>query len=123
MKRFTPVALAMALLFGAAGLCAQTSPYDQYLKPADIEKAGNLTGIKTVPYDPNKGAGGNLNFGLADGTVVLIATFQTLDQKGYDSYKTQMKSYIRGPVAGIGDDAFDGPPGNYPYFIGFKKGT
>jgi hypothetical protein len=54
--------------------------------------------------------------------MALIATFQMLKPKEYDQYKGQMKSYIRGSVPGIGDDAFDGPPGNYPYVLCFKKG-
>jgi hypothetical protein len=122
MKRYALVVAALTLLGAAAVLSAQTSPYDKYLTAADIEKAGNLSGLKTVPYDPSKGAGGNLNFGLADGTVVLIATFQSLQPKDYDKYKTQLKPYVKGPIAGLADDAFNGPTGN-PYFISFRKGN
>lgn len=123
MKRAAALLLALILLGGVSALRAQSNPNDKYLSTADVEKAGKLTGIKNVPYDPSKGAGGNLNFGLADGTVVLIATFQMLDAKGYATYKTQMKSQTRGAVAGIGEEAFDGPPGDYPFFIFFKKGN
>lgn len=34
-----------------------------------------------------------------------------------------MKPYIKASVPGIGDDAFNGPPGDYPYYITFKKGA
>jgi hypothetical protein len=123
MKKRALVVVALALLGAAAVLSAQTRPYDKYLTTADIEKASGLKGLKPVPYDPSKGAGGNLNFGLADGTVVLIASFQSLQPKDYDKYKTQIKSYVKGPVAGLADEAFNGPPGDYPYFISFRKGN
>jgi len=123
MRRTALVALALAVLFGASALIAQTEIYDKYLTAADIEKAGGFTGIKKVPRDPSKGAGGTLNFGFANDKVVVIATMMTVDQKQYEKYKDQSKNYIRGPVAGIGEDAYDGPPGAVQYFIGFKKGT
>ncbi len=123
MRKFTPVLVVLALVCVVPTVRGQASPYEQYLTVADVEKAGSLSGIKLVPYDPSKGAGGSLNFGLADGTVVLIASFQTLNPKDYDSYKNQIKPYIRKAVEGIGEDAFDGPPGNYPYFITFRKGN
>ena len=55
--------------------------------------------------------------------MVLITNFQTLNQKDYDAYKAQMKPYIKGSVAGIGEDAFSGPASDPQYFIGFRKGT
>lgn len=123
MKRFGLLGLALVLLSGLAVAGAQSSPYDKYLTIEDIQNVGKLTGLKTVPYDPSKGAGGDLNFALADGTMVLIASFQTLDQKDYEKYKTQMKNYIKGSVPGIGEDAFSGPANDPQFYIGFRKGT
>jgi hypothetical protein len=36
--------------------------YNDYLTAADIEKVSGMTGVKLIPKDPSKGAGGNLNF-------------------------------------------------------------
>jgi hypothetical protein len=122
MKKLTLVTLVLVVVFGASAVIAQTELYDKYLTAADIEKAGGLTGIKKIPYNPSKGAGGTLNFGLADDKPVVIATMMTVKAGDYEKYKDQSKKYIRGPVAGIGEDAYDGPPGAVQYFIGFKKG-
>lgn len=123
MGKLTLIALSLALLSGGLALIAQTEIYDKYLTAADVEKAGGLSGIEKIPYDPSKGAGGTLNFGLADDKPVVIATMMTVRPGDYQKYKDQSKKYIRGPVAGIGEDAYDGPPGPVQYFIGFKKGT
>jgi hypothetical protein len=124
MKKIVIIGLISAMICSLPAFSgAQSSPYDKYLTISDIQDAGKLTGVKIVPYDPSKGAGGNLNFALQDGTLVLMATFQTLQPKDYEKVKAQMKSSIKGLVPGIGDDAFIGPPNDPQYFIEFKKGT
>jgi len=123
MKKLALLALTISVLFGAFAALAQDDFYDKYLNAADVEKAGGLTGVKKIPRDPSKGAGGTLNFGLANDKPVVIATIMSVRPGDYEKYKDQSKKYIRGPVAGIGEDAYDGPPGQVQYFIGFKKGA
>jgi len=124
MKKIVIIGLTLTMICWLPTLSgAQSSPYDKYLTISDVQDAGKLTGVKIVPYNPSKGAGGNLNFALQDGTLVLIATFQTLQPKDYEKMKTQMKSSIKASVPGIGDEAFTGPPADPQYFIEFKKGT
>jgi hypothetical protein len=124
MKNVGLISLSLVIILGGVALLdAETNPYDKYLTLTDVQTAGKLTGIKSVPRDPNKGAGGELNFALADGTMVLIVNFLTLDAKGYPVYKNQMKPYINAAVPGLGEDAFDGPGGAVQYFLTFRKGT
>jgi hypothetical protein len=125
MKKVAILALALTLLGGlslAAAAQVAPSPYEKYLKVADVEGVTGLTGLKLVPRDPTKGAGGDLNFAQADGTLVLIANFMTLKAKDYPAYKAQLKSYSKGDVPGLGDDAFNGPPNDPQYFLTFRKG-
>jgi len=122
MKKVALLVLAICVLSGAFAALAQDDLYDKFLTAADVGKAGGLTGVKKIPRDPSKGAGGTLNFGLTNDNPVVIATFMSVRPGDYEKYKDQSKKYIRGPVTGIGEDAYDGPPGQVQYFIGFKKG-
>ena len=97
-----------------------------------MEKVSGLSGIKLVPYDPSKGAGGQLNFALQDGSLVLIMS--TMGSSMYDQSKKQ-KSFVKEQVSGIGDDAFSGPADDNTWAIkgsdghalqvafNFRKGT
>ena len=38
------------------------------------------------------------------------------------SQTKNMKGAFKEDIHGVGDAAFIGPPGNYPYFVSFKKG-
>jgi hypothetical protein len=49
--------------------------YNDYLTAADIEKVSGLTGVKSIPRDPGKGAGGNLNFSASDDNLIVMVQF------------------------------------------------
>lgn len=66
---------------------AQPTEYDKYLTVADIQKVTGLTGIKQVPRDPQKGAGGHLNFADDKGNMILLASFLTAEE--FDFYKSE----------------------------------
>lgn len=113
--------------------CAQGSAViaDKLLTPADVEKVSGLTGIKLVPRDPSKGAGGDLNFATSDGKLVLMVLVGGASL--YQPSKAQKGSF-HADVSGIGDEAFDGPsddsnpfkaPGGTaePFLLMFRKGT
>lgn len=97
-----------ALLIGLSVsiVAAGAVNYEQLLTPADLTKVSGLQGIKLVPQDTSKGAGGNLNFARPDGQLVLMVLFYKPDK--YPKLKAQKLNYY-GPVKGIGDDAFEGP--------------
>ena len=91
------------------------------LTPADVEKVSSFTGIKVVPRDPSKGAGGQVNLATADGKLVVMATFG----KGADYGWMKSSLSYRESLSGLGDTAFVGPSKNVMpvlYIVGFKKG-
>lgn len=86
---------------------AQAAPVaDKLLTIADVEKVSGLTGIKLVDRDPSKGAGGDLNFAMPDGSLVVM--LNTLNQRNYDDSKKQPGA-VKEQVSGVGDDAWSGP--------------
>ncbi len=128
MKRFilsAMSAMAIAFMFVATFAWAQSSvtvnpAYAKLLTPADVSKATGLSGIKLIPPDPSKGAGGDLNFGLPDGKQILMANFQ--DAKYYTQSKAMKDSY-GGDVQGIGDEAFIGKVMGMESILYFRKGA
>lgn len=78
-----------------------------------------LSGVKLIPPDPRKGAGGDLNFALPDGKQILLVTF--LDTKNYEQSKA-VKGVYGGQVQGVGDDAFIGKVMGFESILYFRKG-
>jgi hypothetical protein len=118
LQAFGLAGLTVLLLI--PGLWAQANPYHKYLTAADIEKVTGLTGVKEVPRNPQKGAGGNLNFADGDGNLILIASFLTAgDFKAYKSEEDMVKE----TVEGVGEEAFFGPgSSDPPYLLLIRKG-
>ena len=86
---------------------------------ADVEAVTGVKGVKLVPKDPKKGAGGDVNFAKPDGSllVMLIAAPGTM----YDAWKSQSGAF-NASVSGVGDEAFIGPANVTPYVLFFRKG-
>lgn len=121
MKRLTLLLLAVFLLFNlATAFTTAAGPYDKYLTVADVEKVSGLTGIKIVPKNPAKGAGGDLNFATSDGKLVLMALFS-----GASLYapSKQQAGYFKAAVPGVGSEAFSGPKNDPQFVLCFKKGV
>jgi len=91
-----------------------------YLTIADVEKVSGLKGIKIVPYDASKGAGGDLNFATSDDKLVVMANF--LGSSFYADYKKQ-PGYFKEEIKGLGEEAFAGPKSGPEYVLVFLKGT
>jgi hypothetical protein len=119
MRRFAVVMAVTLLIAGLYGVAVASGPYDRYLTGADVEKVSGLKGIREVPRDPSKGAGGDLNFAAADGKLVTMANFLSGDF--YATYKKQ-RGYFKSDVKGVGDEAFIGPSSGPEYVLVFRKG-
>jgi len=118
----------IAFLALAAALSAQTP--DPRLTPADVEAVAKAPvhqiGPAAVP-----GAGPGLNFVTADNRMLLMVNFGT--DALYTRAKAQKEMTMGGmtvpmvlfhaAVPGIGDEAFDSPPGPVQYVIYLRKGT
>jgi hypothetical protein len=114
----------------SAGSSAQTGAGDlrivspdkvaaKYLTPADVEKVAGITGVKVVAKNPSKGAGGDINFADGKGLILMVNVGSA---KWFANMKTS-RNY-RGPVGGLGDEAFDGPSTEIMatlYQLGFRK--
>jgi hypothetical protein len=111
------VVLCLVGVGGPVWIKAQTP--DPRLTVADVEKVSGLSGVKLVPADPAKGAGGDLNFAGPEGKLLLMVRFSTASL--YDSLKTG--STFHALVSGVGDEAFDAPPGQVQYVLYVKQGA
>lgn len=54
----------------------QQASHEELLTIKDVEAVTGIQGIKLVPRNPQIGAGGELNFALADGSMVLMVGVQ-----------------------------------------------
>jgi len=93
----------------------------QYLTVQDVEKITGLHGLKLVPADASKGAGGDLNFANKDGKLILMVQ-RMLNSDALYSQTKKMNGTVKEDIQGVGDAAFTGPAGNLQYFVSFKKG-
>jgi len=118
-KTLTLTILLILLLTSIPNLRGQTNPYDKYLTVADIEKVTGLAGVKQVPREPRKGAGGHLNFADKNGNIVLIASFLTAEEFGF--YRNE-KSLVKATISGVGDEAITGPAADPQYMFAARKG-
>lgn len=90
------------------------------LTPQDVGEVTDIQGIKSVPKNPQIGAGGDLNFAQQDGTIILIVMIQNSSM--YDTWKNQ-EGYFHASVPELGDEAFEGPDfGEYRNILFFRKG-
>ena len=119
--------LAIASLV-AATAAAQTA--DPRFTVADAEQATGMRPLHLVAPGAQPGAGPGLDFATADNKLLLMVNFGT-DQL-YLRAKSQKEIDIGGKkmpmelhhadLPGIGDEAFDSPPGPMQYVIYLRKG-
>jgi hypothetical protein len=104
---------------------AADSPNAKLLSIAEVAKVTGIQGLKIVPNDPSKQMIGDVNFVKPDGKRILSLVFETVDLKAYAQAKqlSSFKSAYSGPVKGIGDEAFEGPPKMSPFILSVRKGT
>jgi hypothetical protein len=104
---------------------AADSPNAKLLSIADVAKVTGIQGLKTAPNDPSKQMIGDVNFVKPDGKRLLSVVFETVDLKAYAQAKqsSSFKSAYSGPVNGIGDEAFEGPPKMVSFILSVRKGT
>ena len=114
---FTLLALSASMVFSQT----KAAPGGQYLTVQDVEKITGLRGVKLVPRDPSKGAGGDLNFANKDGKLILMVNRNLSSDMLYSQTKN-MKGAVKEDIQGVGDAAFTGPAGALQYFVSFKKG-
>lgn len=120
MKKTLTLGIAILLAFASIlSLRGQTNMYDKYLTVTDIEKVTGLSGVKPVPREPQKGAGGHLNFADKNGDMILIASFLTAAEYAY--YRDE-KSLVKDTIPGIGDEAIAGPAADPQYMFLARKG-
>ncbi len=116
----------LMFVLGAHGAYAASSPagnYDTIVQTVDIEKVTGLKGVKVVPRNPSQGASGMVNFADAQG-VVFTATFEIIAPEALAKTKASStwKGMIKGPVSGVGDEAYSGPKNGDAFILIFKKG-
>ena len=124
MYRWLTILFVFTLLTSSASVAvSQTKPASgsEFLTVQDVEKITGLHGVKIVPPDPSKGAGGDLNFANKDGQLILMVQRMTYSDMLYTGAK-KMKGTVKTDISGVGDAAFCGPASNPQYFISFKKG-
>ncbi len=114
---FTVVVLSASMVFSQT----KAAPGGQYLTVQDVEKITGLHGVKLVPPDASKGAGGDLNFADKDGKLILMVN-RNLSSDMFYSQTKNMKDTVKADITGLGDAAFIGPAGMLQYFVSFKKG-
>jgi hypothetical protein len=103
---------------------------DPRLTIGDVEKITGVKGVQQVGPGAVTGAGPGLNFTGPDKKMILMVNFGTADL--YTRAKAQKEMNVGGMtlpmplfhavVPGVGDEAFDSPPGNMQYVLYLRKG-
>ncbi|MCL4465908.1 MAG: hypothetical protein M1389_07770, partial [Chloroflexi bacterium] len=104
----------------AAPLAADAA---KLLTVADVERVTGLSGVRLIPYNASAGAGGDINFGDKDGSLILMLKLSS--NTPYNTMKNDAR-YSSGPISGIGNDAFGIPSPLNPkesFGVAFLKGT
>ena len=112
-------------------VAVQAQAPDPRLTIAEVEHVANVSGVHMVGSGAIPGAGGGLNFVTADNKMLVMVNFGT--DVLYKRAKEQKEQEIGGmklpmvlyhaDVKGIGDEAFDCPPGPYQYVLYIRKGS
>jgi len=122
LMKFRMLVTAIALL--CAPVLAQRS--DPRLTVADVELVSGVKGIQLVSAGAVPGAGPGVNFAGPDKHMVLMVNFGTAGM--YQRAKAQKAGgglsvpLFHADVAGVGDEAFDSPPGPLQYVLYVRKG-
>lgn len=124
MKKQSGARLALLAVAAAASIAlAQTS--DPRLTVADVEKVTGLKGLQSVAPGSVPGAGAGLNFATADKKMILMVNFGTAAlysrAKAQKEYHGMPMPLFHADVPGIGDEAFDSPPGPLQYVLYVRK--
>src|SRR5438552_15337428 len=120
---FRLLVTAVALL--SAPVLAQRS--DPRLTVADVERVSGMKGIQLVAAGFVPGAGPGVNFAGPDKHMVLMVNFGT--EALYRRAKAQTAvggmpmPLFHADVPGVGDEAFDSPPGPVQYVLYVRKGA
>lgn len=97
------------------------SPYEKFISAADIAKITGITGLKIIPRNPSKGAGGDLNYANTQGEMVIM--FQFLSSSFFEEFKKVPQMYGTPlKLEGTDMDILIGPPKPPQYALIFKKG-
>ena len=129
MKKFMLIKFVSVCLLSISiinvSVFAADSPNAKLLSVADVAKVSGIQGLKTAPKDPTKQMIGDINFVKPNGKRLLSVVFETVDLKAYAKAKqsSSFKTAYSGPVKGIGDEAYDGPPKMPPFILTVRKGT
>ena len=113
------VMLVTSLAWAQTGVTVNPA-YAKILTAVDVSKVTGLSGVALVPPDVHKGAGGDLNFALPNGKMILLVTF--LDTQNYNQSKNIPDVY-GGEVHGVGDEAFIGKVMGMESILYFRKGA
>jgi hypothetical protein len=124
MHRWLLGVFVCALVISSASTAfsqTKSAPGSDFLTVQDVERITGLHGVKLVPYDPAKGAGGDLNFANKEGQLILMVQRMPYSDMLYSQNK-KMGGAVKAEISGIGDAAFSGPARDPQYYIFFKKG-
>ena len=131
MNRLSGTVLLLTLTSFTTAASQQPAGADRRLTIADVEKVSGLKGIQLVPRMSQAGAGGDLNFADADKHLVLMVNFGTADLYRHAREQKELKvgdkmipmALYHADVKGLGDEAFDSPPGSLQYVLYVRKGN
>ena len=104
MHRWAAVLFVFTMLVSSASVAfSQTKAASgaQYLTVQDVEKITGLQGVKLVPRDPSKGAGGDLNFANKDGKLILMVNRNLFSDMLYTQTRN-MKGTVKEDIHGGG---------------------
>ncbi len=113
------LAPGLALVVVLAGACRPKPA--ALLTVADVQKVTGRSGIRAVTRAAGaEDSTNDLRFAGADGRVILTVSVQPAN--ALDRLKAE-PMYFRGPIKGIGEEAFEGPRFGFPMYLYFRKGN
>ncbi len=124
---FTRTLFYVSLITAAGASIALAQAADPRLTVGDVERVTGLKGVQLVAPGSVPGAGAGLNFATADKKMLLMVNFGPAAlysrAKAQKQYAGVPMPLFHADVPGIGDEAFDSPPGPLQYVLYVRKGA